>query len=265
MRSSTACVPISRAMARWCWNVVTDWRARRAAPNPRLLMFWLNCSAWVGKRSTNGGAQEPEDRHDRVGRDLEALEAHVDRAGGVADERRREATAELGCHEQGELGVEVLGQQPDAVTELVHRHADVLAEEVATVVDDAGVSVDQRVVRGRVHLDLDLTGDRREALDDRSDELRQATNGVAVLDRSASAVVVVAAVVRSGHPGTGQHRPDRPRRPPLSRVRLVAVDERVERFDGGRQRLDRQCVGSERHHQLDPSVVDAQGGHAGHG
>src|SRR5918994_933452 len=36
-----------------------DRRASWAAPNPRLLMFWLYCSAWVGNRSTNGLPRKP--------------------------------------------------------------------------------------------------------------------------------------------------------------------------------------------------------------
>ena len=228
-------------------------------------MFWLNCSAWVGNRSTSGAAQEPEDRHDRVGGDLEALETHVDRAGRVPDQRRREATAELGRHEQGDLGVEVLGEQPDVVAELVHRHPDVLPEEVAAVVDGARLAVDQRVVRGRVDLRLDLAGDRREALDDRSDELRQAAHGVAVLDRPAAA--------RRSRPRSSP----RVSAEPASRARIVCADHSwpgcgLWRWMNGsngstarRQRLDRQGVRAEGHHELGPRVVHAQRGDTGHG
>ena len=196
--------------------------------------------------------------------DLEALEAHVDLARLVADQRRRQALIELGRHQQRDLHVEVLDQQAEEVAELVHRHADVLTEEVAAVVAARFVAVDQRIVVGAVHLDLDLARHQVDAVEDRAGVLRQAAQRVAILDRRVAAVLVAPVELVADHARAVDQLEHQARGEDLAAVRLVPMDEGMERLVGAAQRLDVERVGGERDRGQRARVVDAVRGDAGH-
>mmetsp|Transcript_12141 Transcript_12141/g.36626 ORF Transcript_12141/g.36626 Transcript_12141/m.36626 type:complete len:247 (-) Transcript_12141:683-1423(-) len=141
----------------------------------------------------DGGAQEREERRERVPRDLQALQSHVRAARGVADERRGQAVGELGRHQQRNLNIEVLDHEAEEVPQLVHRDGNVHAEEVPAVEALPALGVDERVVVGAVHLRLDLRPRGLHPVHNGPEVLGKAAQGVAVLDRLLAAVRVFAA------------------------------------------------------------------------
>jgi hypothetical protein len=101
-------------------------------------------------------AVKGDQRHHRIAADLQRLETDIDAAGLIADQGGTEALAELRSHQQGDLDVDMLGEQPDVVAKLVHRDASILGEEIADVEDFAAIGLNQRIVVGAIGLGLDL-------------------------------------------------------------------------------------------------------------
>ena len=85
----------------------------------------------------------------------------------------------------------MLGHQTDEATKVIHRDADVLAEEISALVELSGFRIDQRIIRNRIHLSFDNLIDTRDAFDDRAHILRETSQRVAVLDLSWLAVGVL--------------------------------------------------------------------------
>ncbi len=131
----------------------------------------------------------------------------------------------------------MFGQQADEVARAVHGDARVLREEVARVVDLLGVRIDQGIVVGAVRLDLDLSGRHGQSVDNRSDELRQAAQRIAVLNELPGAVSPVAgrlvphelrAREQLAHLGGGPH---------LTGMGLDGMNERRKGLAGREHRL----------------------------
>ena len=114
----------------------------------------------------------------------------------------------------------MLGEQAEMVAQLVHRDAGILGEEIAGVEDLAAVRIDQRIVVGAIGLGLDLSRRRRQAVEHRAEELRQAAQRIAVLDQRAGAMAARAGRLAADQAGAADQLRHRLRHPDLAGMRL---------------------------------------------
>ncbi len=140
----------------------------------------------------------------------------------------------------------MFSEQPQEIAHTVHGHARVLREEIAGVIDLAAVGIDQRIVVGAVGLHFDLPRGDTQAIDDRPDELWQATQRIPVLDELAAAVSPIAGRLVAHELRAREQLGHLGRRPYLPRMRLDRVNEGRKRLAGGQHGLRIQRVYAER-------------------
>ncbi len=121
------------------------------------------------------------------------------------------------------------------MAELIHPHAHVLPVEIAGLHQATAVDVHERVVVDRIDLGLDLTRDGRQAVEQWSEELRQAADRVAVLNETLTFRLGRRAV-------RAQQLPHLCGRELLSGVRLELVHEGFERTGRGHECLAKKRI-----------------------
>src|SRR6266508_1102402 len=150
-----------------------------------------------GETINEGVPEEGQEWHDRVASQLQALQAHVHFSCTIANQRRRQAAVEFWCDQERDLYVEMFGQEPDIVTQVIHGHADILSQKVPTVITHLSLPIDEGIISRRVHFDLDLLCNLCQAINDWSHVLRQAAQGVTILNETMPLVAVLALPLRA--------------------------------------------------------------------
>ncbi len=126
------------------------------------------------------------------------------------------------------------------------------------------LSIDQGVVRGRVHLDGDLLADLAQPVYNRPHILGQAAQGVTILDQVTLSIIMLAVEFIPAQAGAFQETEHLLGGPQLAGMGFEPVNKGVERLVGAHQALNSQGMRAHRQGQEHLGIEETVGGDAGH-